>query len=156
MLPEVLAAAALDLGDGLGADAPCAGRVLPVRVGEVVLVEGDEVVQGVSGVQVVGRVGLFPVDGGSDDAHGRRAAVEVPPDPPGVREAGSVVVGDDHDVRAGQGGGVLLGPPAFGPVGDAGRGRARRGHGVGVLFALDEVDGPAVADGGEDLGQAVE
>src|SRR5690606_19964840 len=81
MLPEVLAAAALDLGEWLGADAPCAGRVLPVRVGEVALVEGNEVVQAVPGGEVVGRVGLLPVDGGSDDAHGRRMAVEVPPDP---------------------------------------------------------------------------
>src|SRR5690606_1549131 len=32
----------------------------------------------------------------------------------------------------------------------------RCGDGVGVLLALHKVDGPAVTDGGEDLGQAVE
>src|SRR5690606_18428156 len=89
----------------------------------VLVVERDQLVDAVSGRQVIGDVGMFAVNSGQHDAHGCGIAVQSIRHGSRVLYARRVPVGDDDDVRTSQVGRVLVFPfPAAGTTGVA------RGH----------------------------
>ncbi len=159
MVVTVLAGTVGDAGDGLLRWAgSCGGGgragVRP-RLGGALLEFG----QCPAGGQVVGDVRAGLVKRGADDVDGAARSTEFGCNPRGVVVAGLVAVGDDRNVRAGEGFGVFGLPFALGAV--------RRGGGdlsvrkvpsqvVGVLSALTEPHPVASGDRSQDLGEPVE